>query len=516
MVLVEISKYIFTAVIAVYVLVSFMGASIRNDKKRRWIYATQSTMTFIFHLLGYVILFLNNGNDIKYLVLYCFEFGLAFATIVVYDVIYPKSSKLLVNNMIFLMSVGYVFIARLDFDQAIRQFIFACIGIGITFFVPMVIKKFKKMRDLGWIYAAISFVLLLVLLFSARAYGAKINISLGPITIQPSEFIKLLFVFFIASMYNKALTWKKLLLTTLAAAAQIVMFIASNDLGAALIFFVVYIMMTFVATRRLILFLGTTGLGALGAFLAAKTVPHVMNRITAWKDPWSNIYGSGYQIAYSLFSIAAGGWFGVGLTQGRPDTIPFVANDMIFAAIAEEMGIIVAIGVLFVFLNCLILTMNIASRCNTLFYRLIAVGFGVTMAFQVFLTVGGVLKIIPLTGVTLPFVSYGGSSLICSLFMFAVINGMYTMRQDPNEAEKADITYRRREPKKVEEKIKKDPDLTEDFSEYFKDGVDINIPDIKTDSSSKKVESDKGHTKFYSPDDFKNIDDYNEFDDSKF
>ena len=274
--------------------------------------------------------------------------------------------------------------------------------------------------------------------------------------------------------------------------------------------------MTFVATRRLILFLGTTGLGALGAFLAAKTVPHVMKRITAWKDPWSNIYGSGYQIAYSLFSIAAGGWFGVGLTQGRPDTIPFVANDMIFAAIAEEMGIIVAIGVLFVFLNCLILTMNIASRCNTLFYRLIAVGFGVTMAFQVFLTVGGVLKIIPLTGVTLPFVSYGGSSLICSLFMFAVINGMYTMRQDPNEAEKADITYRRREPKKAEEKIKKDPDLTEDFSEYFKDGVDINIPDIKTDSSSKKVESDKGHTKFYSPDDFKNIDDYNEFDDSKF
>ena len=199
--------------------------------------------------------------------------------------------------MIFLMSVGYVFIARLDFDQAIRQFIFACIGIVITFFVPMVIKKFKKMRDLGWIYAAISFVLLLVLLFSARAYGAKINISLGHITIQPSEFIKLLFVFFIASMYNKALTWKKLLLTTLAAAAQIVMFIASNDLGAALIFFVVYIMMTFVATRRLILFLGTTGLGALGAFLAAKTVPHVMKRITAWKDPWSNIYGSGYQIA---------------------------------------------------------------------------------------------------------------------------------------------------------------------------------------------------------------------------
>lgn len=174
------------------------------------------------------------------------------------------------------------------------------------------------------------------------------------------------------------------------------------------------------------------------------------------------------------------------------------------------MGIIVAIGVLFVFLNCLILTMNIASRCNTLFYRLIAVGFGVTMAFQVFLTVGGVLKIIPLTGVTLPFVSYGGSSLICSLFMFAVINGMYTMRQDPNEAEKADITYRRREHKKVEEKIKKDPDLTEDFSEYFKDGVDINIPDIKTDSSSKKVESDKGHTNFTCPDDFKNIDDYNE------
>ncbi|MDY2956065.1 MAG: FtsW/RodA/SpoVE family cell cycle protein [Lachnospiraceae bacterium] len=514
--LVEISKYIFAAVITIYVLVSFTGATIRDDKKRRAIYATQSTTTFIFHLLGYIILFLNNNNDIKYLILYCFEFGLAFATMVVYDVIYPKSSKLLVNNMIFLMSMGYVFIARLNFDQAVRQFIFACIGIGITFFVPMIIKKFKKMRDLGWIYAAVSFTLLLALFFSSRVYGAKINITLGPITIQPSEFVKILFVFFIASMYNKALTWKKLLLTSIAAAAHIVIFIASNDLGAALIFFVAYIMMTFVATRRLVLLLGTTGLGVLGALIAAKTVPHVIKRVVAWRDPWSNIYGSGYQIAYALFSIAAGGWFGVGLTRGRPDTIPFVANDMIFAAISEEMGIIVAIGVLFVSLNCLILIMNIASRCNTLFYRLVAVGFGVTYAFQVFLTVGGVLKIIPLTGVTLPFVSYGGSSLVVSLIMFAIINGMYTMRQDSGESSKPDITYRRREPK-VKVSNKNETGLNEDMSEYFKkDDFESDISKEKKGLSSEKSVNDRGKTKYYSPEDFKNIDDYNEFDDSKF
>ena len=134
-----------------------------------------------------------------------------------------------------------------------------------------------------------------------------------------------------------------------------------------------------------------------------------------------------------IFAIGMGSWFGSGLAQGLPDKIPVAEKDFMFSAITEEFGAIFAVALLLICLNNLILMMNIASRCKTLFYRLVAVGLGVTYGFQVFLTVGGAMKMIPMTGVTLPFVSYGGSSIVSSLIMFALINGMYNMRQDEVE-----------------------------------------------------------------------------------
>ena len=149
-----------------------------------------------------------------------------------------------------------------------------------------------------------------------------------------------------------------------------------------------------------------------------------------WRDPWSTFETTGYQICQSLFALGMGSWFGCGLGQGTPSKIPVAEKDFMFSALTEEFGAGFTIALLLICLNNLILMMNIASRCRTLFYRLVAVGIGVTYGFQVFLTVGGAIKLIPMTGVTLPFVSYGGSSIISSLFMFALINGMYNMRQD--------------------------------------------------------------------------------------
>ena len=139
----------------------------------------------------------------------------------------------------------------------------------------------------------------------------------------------------------------------------------------------------------------------------------------------------------------------MGLYQGMPDKIPVAEKDFMFSALTEEFGIIFTVALLLICLNNLILMMNIASRCKTLFYRLVAVGLGVTYGFQVFLTVGGAIKMIPMTGVTLPFVSYGGSSIISSLVMFALINGMYNMRQDEGEAEHG---KGKTEKKKIKEK----------------------------------------------------------------
>jgi len=140
-----------------------------------------------------------------------------------------------------------------------------------------------------------------------------------------------------------------------------------------------------------------------------------------------------FSICASLFAIGMGSWFGYGLCQGMPDKIPVAEKDFMFSAISEEFGLIFSIALFLVCLNNLILMMNIASRCKTLFYRLVAVGLGVTYGVQVFLTVGGAIKFIPMTGVTLPFVSYGGSSILSSLIMFALINGMYNMRQDEGD-----------------------------------------------------------------------------------
>ncbi len=150
---------------------------------------------------------------------------------------------------------------------------------------------------------------------------------------------------------------------------------------------------------------------------------HVRQRVVAWKAPFSVYETNGYQIVQSLFAIGAGGWFGVGLFAGSPKSIPVVTQDFIFAAICEEMGAIFAICLLLVCMSCFLMILNISMRMSNKFYKLIALGLGTEYAFQVFLTVGGTTKFIPMTGITLPLVSYGGSSVICTIVMLAIIQG---------------------------------------------------------------------------------------------
>jgi len=196
---------------------------------------------------------------------------------------------------------------------------------------------------------------------------------------------------------------------------------------------VVYLMMLYLATRQArYLACGFVAFAA-AASLAYKIFGHVKARVVIWLNPWKTIDTTGYQITQALFAVGMGSWFGYGLTCGSPNNIPVASKDFMFAAISEEFGLIFSLALVLICLNNLILMMNIASRCNTLFYRLVAVGLGVTYGFQVFLTVGGSTKMIPMTGVTLPFVSYGGSSILSSLVMFALINAMYNMRHDESE-----------------------------------------------------------------------------------
>ena len=347
------------------------------------------------------------------------------------------------------MAIGFVMIARLDFDKCIKQFAIAATGTILTFFIPWLLKRVRSFRNFGWLYGISGLVLLILVLFSGKVFGANLVLSLGPVSVQPGEFVKILYVLFVASMFNKSITFKQTVLVTVLAAAHVLVLVASNDLGAALIFFVVYLLMLFTATKKVSYLFAGLGAGSVAAVLAYHIFSHVKNRVTIWLDPWSTIDTTGYQICQSLFAIGMGSWFGYGLGQGMPDKIPVAEKDFMFSALTEEFGIIFTVALLLICLNNLILMMNIASRCKTLFYRLVAVGLGVTYGFQVFLTVGGAIKMIPMTGVTLPFVSYGGSSIISSLVMFALINGMYNMRQDEGEAEHG---KGKTEKKKIKEK----------------------------------------------------------------
>jgi cell division protein FtsW (lipid II flippase) len=244
-------------------------------------------------------------------------------------------------------------------------------------------------------------------------------------------------VFFAAAMLTRSTRFKDVVKITIVAAAYVLILVLEKDLGAALIFYVTYLAILYVASEKIIYLLAGLLAGSGAAVVAYHLFTHVQNRVIAWRDPWSTINSQGYQVAHSLFAIGTGGWFGMGLGEGLPNIIPVASSDFIFSAIAEEMGVFFAICLVLVEISCFVMFVNIALKMTRRFYKLTALGLAVQFIFQVFLTVGGAVKFIPSTGVTLPLVSYGGSSVISTVILFSIIQGMYVLnREESGELEK--------------------------------------------------------------------------------
>ena len=234
-------------------------------------------------------------------------------------------------------------------------------------------------------------------------------------------------------MLYKSVEFEHIVKVTMIAALHVLILVASRDLGGALIYLITYLVMLYVATRKPIYMILGLSSGALASVVAYHLFAHVRDRVIAWKDPLSVIDDQGYQISQSLFAIGSGGWFGVGLGQGMPDRIPVVKTDFVFSAIAEEFGVLFAICIIFICISCFLMFFNISMQVRDIFYKLIALGIGTLYGTQVFLALGGVTKFIPSTGVTLPLVSYGGSSLLSTIILFAIIQGLYVMRVDEGD-----------------------------------------------------------------------------------
>ncbi len=435
------------------------GVGMINKLLRR----TPQGFLLIINLLALVLLVLQNPEMERKTLTY---FGIFIVGLYLSNLILKKLST--GDNYILLMaqlliSLGVIMIYRINPDQGVKQIVFSGIGMVAFFATYYILKLVKNWQRFTWLYLVGSMLLFaLTLVFGSRIGGAKNWIELGPINFQPSEIIKILYVFFIASFYinrdrfkislmnfrngkleevkerleikleKKPNFMKKLVLERFEDKAVTIIFMVicysfivllflQRELGIALLFFLVFnsIVYVYEPNRKFILFniIGALLMMVIGYYLFS----HVKVRMDIWLDPWEDINGKGYQIVQSLFAIAAGGFFGTGLGRGNPDFVPEVHTDFIFVAIAEEMGIFVAMAIILLFMTIIYRGIKISLNQKDRYMKIVSLGVTATIGFQTFIILGGVINMIPLTGITLPFVSYGGSSLVSNFISLAIL-----------------------------------------------------------------------------------------------
>ena len=409
-----------------------------EDEENR-VLIRQNVLMFLIEAAAFGAMFLA-VKDTGILIICGVLFVVLLTVILLYNLIYPNVSRLVVNNMCMLITAGMIMITRLSADNpspygsAVKQMIFVILGVIFGLIVPVLIRRLTFLDRWTYIYAGVGgAALLVVAVFATASGGAKLGFSIFGVNIQPSEFVKILFVFFVAASLKKSTDFKNVAVTTAIAAAHVLILVVSTDLGAALIFFVVYLIMLYVATRQPLYVFAGLAAGCAAAVAGYHLFSHIQVRVEAWQDPIASYSGRGYQVAQSLFAIGTCGWVWTVLLKGQPDMIPVSETDFIFSAITEEMGVIFALCLILICVSCYVMFLNIAMELRNQFYKLVALGLGTCYIFQVFLQIGGVTKFIPSTGMTLPFVSYGGSSMLSTMIMFGIIQGLYILREDEEE-----------------------------------------------------------------------------------
>jgi cell division protein FtsW (lipid II flippase) len=358
----------------------------------------------------------------------------------------PNADGTLVPIAGLLNGLGYVFIVRLDEARAepknLAGLQSGLVAVGIVAFIVtlVVIRRVRDLEAFRWTIGFLGLGLLLLPLvpgIGREYFGARIWVSFGPINFQPGEFAKILLALFFASY----LVEKRELLAVssrrigpvplpdpkhlgpvlLAWGASLVVMISQKDLGSSLLFFALFVALLWVATERATYLVIGVLLFAVGAGVAHSQFEHVQDRVDIWLDPWQAPKDEGFQIVESQFAFSAGGVTGTGINLGSPNRIPLAETDFIFAAIGEELGLVGASAVLLAYLLMIGAGLRIALRTDVPFERLLATGLTVLLGVQSFIIIAGVIRVLPLTGVTLPFVSYGGSSLVANYVLLALL-----------------------------------------------------------------------------------------------
>lgn len=397
----------------------------KTQKSRKWCYIRQKLDIFLIQLFCYCAMCVKT-RDMKYVLLYGVSQVLLGSILTVTPMIYERVSRGLLHQMCFLLGIGFIIVSRFSFEKAVRQIVIAGAAFLVALLIPFLMQKIH-MIEKGWIFYGILGAVLLagVYILGEITNGSRLSFSIYGISFQPSEFVKIIFVFFIASLLFQKTTPTRIFISAVVTGGYLLILAASKDLGAALIFGITYLCMLFIATNSYVLFTAGAIAGVIGATVVFFVFSHIQYRVVAWLHPFDYINGSGYQITQSLFAISSGGLFGVGLLNGNPHIIPYVEDDMVFAAICEEMGMLFGLIVIIVCFLSFFMMMQTGIRTKNIFHKLLCTGLATAYAVQIFLTIGGGVNFIPLTGVTLPLISYGGSSVMATIFVFFVIQSVY-------------------------------------------------------------------------------------------
>ncbi len=393
-------------------------------------------MVVLMNILGFFLLYIfRQGKDVN--ILYSMAVMCAL-NIGVYAVMstFELGDVYLYLMVSMLVSVGMIMLFRLDPEYGYSQIKWFVVGTAVFFASYFVYRAFSFWNNLTLFYMGAAIALYLVTLIAGEEIkGAKNWISFGKFSVQPSEFIKILYCFAISSFFSRRhessnlkekIAGIKRADIILAGFVYLCIgfFIIQREWGTALLFFLVYFSMLILYDAPLIMLLANALVAVIGAYGGYLFTSHIKVRVSTWLDPWADATNRGYQITQSLMAICSGGYFGAGIGNGNPYLIPEVHSDFIFSAICEEMGIFMGIAIILLYFIFSYRGFKTALKTADSFDRALCLSLVISFAFQTFIIVGGVIKLIPLTGITLPFVSYGGSSMVSCFIMLGIITAV--------------------------------------------------------------------------------------------
>ena len=409
--------------------VSAMG----RDRKRQlargggfavWLIAL---LTAAFDVLGLLLCAVRTQGavDTQALVMFAVIAPLALLTATVLPRIAPVDPLLMALTN-FLCGVSVVILYTVSPERGIRQMVFYVAGLAVLLAAAWFVSRVRRWHGFTLLAMVLGIgALVLPLAFGEWNYGAKNWVSLPVIgSFQPSELVKLALVLAMAYYFSAHRTVWQMMPALVFAAACLVLLMLQRDLGTALIYYLTTLALFYVACGNLPLTAVGLGGGVAAAVLGYRMFAHVKVRVAMWQNPWSDALDKGYQIIQALLAIGSGGLFGVGLGQGTPEKIPAYYNDFIFAVVCEQLGIVFGICVIAVYVLILLRGMEVSMRARRSFDMLLGCGVVALLGVQTFMIVAGVIKMIPLTGVTMPFLSYGGSSLLSCMAMMGMLCGI--------------------------------------------------------------------------------------------